>query len=123
MSEVATLESILKSTRKICNLDENDDSFDVDILIHLNSVLMILSQLGIGPKNFEVEDETATWAELLEGITQDVRAVKSYVGLKVRMAVDPPTSATYKEVLENRIAELEWRLNISVDPGEEVLNV
>lgn len=119
-NEVSERDSILKSVKKICNIPAEDTSFDTDIILHINTALMILKQLGIGKEAFKVEDDSATWDDiLLEYHNIDLEGVKTYVGLKVKLIFDPPSSATVKEAYASAISELEWRLNVSVDPKDE----
>ena len=82
--------SILKSTKKILGVGEADTSFDVDIAFHINSVLSILNQVGIGPADgYMIEDDTATWDAFI-GTDPRLNLVKTYLYLKVRLLFDPP---------------------------------
>ena len=61
-------ESILTSVKKVLGIPEYYEHFDQDILLHLNSVMSILHQLGVGPENgFVVEDDSTTWSDLFDG--------------------------------------------------------
>jgi hypothetical protein len=99
----------------------NIDGFDDDILMHINSVLLVLRQLGVGPSAGVLIDDKTTWSDILEGQDDLLRAVKSYVYLKVRLNFDPPTSGAVMQAMKELIAEYEWRLNVVVDPGESEL--
>ena len=111
------MDSILTSVKKLLGLTEEYTAFDTDLILHINSVLMILNQMGVGPKApFAISDETATWTEFCEGRT-DLEAVKSYVAMKVKLLFDPPQSSTTMEATKNLIAELEWRLYAECDTG------
>ena len=44
-------ESILTSIKKLLGIDENYTHFDADIIMHINSVFSILTQMGVGPAN------------------------------------------------------------------------
>ena len=91
-----------------------------DILkcMHINSVLMILRQMGVGPQEgFGISDATATWSEFCQG-KEDIEAVKSYTALNVRMLFDPPQSSSTMEATKNLISELEWRLYAECDREE-----
>lgn len=104
--------SILKSTKKILGVGEADTSFDVDILIHINSVLAVLTQVGIGPANgYSIEDDTATWDAFI-GTDPRLNLVKTYLYLKVRLMFDPPGTSYAIDAMEKQIAEFEWRLNV-----------
>ncbi len=96
----------------------NIDGFDNDILMHINSVLLVLRQLGIGPSAGLTIDKDTVWSDLLEGKDDMLQAVKSYIYLKVRLNFDPPTSGSVMQAMKDLIAEYEWRLNVAVDPDE-----
>lgn len=101
--------SIFKSTKKILGLPVDDPAFDLTIITHINSTLQIASELGIGPEEFHIEDETPVWADL--GVTQDVlNLLRNYVFLKVKMLFDPPTMGFLIDANNRQIAEHEWRL-------------
>ena len=110
------MESILTSIKKLLGVPEEYKQFDQDIVMHINTTLMVLTQLGVGPeKGFYIEDDTSTWADFLEDPTR-LQMVKSYVYLKVRKLFDPPTSSAHMNAIDQSIAEFEWRLNVAVDP-------
>ena len=114
------MDSILTSIKKLLGIDESYTQFDTDLIMHINSVFMILSQLGIGPSTpFLIQDKYSTWDEFIEeGDPQyeKMELVKSYMYLKVKLLFDPPLSSSVVESIKNQINELEWRLNIAVDP-------
>lgn len=110
------MESILTSIKKMLGISEQYTHFDPDIIMHINSVLMTLTQLGVGPSSgFYIEDETTSWTEFIPDLTK-LQAVKTYVYLNVRLVFDPSSlgSATLA-AYERQIKELEWRLNISAE--------
>lgn len=111
--------SILNSIKKMLGVSDEDTNFDQDIIININSVLMFINQLGIGPETgFTISDATATWEELI-GERLDLEAVKTYVYLKVRLLFDPPQSAFVLESIERQISQIEWRLNVQAEPPIE----
>lgn len=104
--------SILKSTKKILGVGAADTSFDVDIMTHINAVLSVLTQVGIGPNNgYMIEDDTATWDAFI-GTDPRLNLVKTYLYLKVRLLFDPPGTSYAIDAMEKQIAEFEWRLNV-----------
>lgn len=112
------MESILTSIKKLLGIPEEVESFDMDIVMHINSVFSILTQLGVGPvMGFSISDSSATWADYL-GDDSRIEMVKSYIYLKVRMMFDPSLTSTVNEAMTRNIAELEWRLNVAVDDGK-----
>lgn len=111
------MESILTSIKKMLGIAEEYEHFDPDIIMHINSVFMVLNQLGVGPeKCFFIEDKLSTWADFLDDPT-DLQMVKTYIGLKVRLIFDPPASSVVMEAMKQMINECEFRLNIAVDNG------
>lgn len=112
------MESILTSIKKTLGITEAYKHFDPDIILHINSVFFTLNQLGVGPDNpFVIEDDSATWDEFMPD--QNVEAVKSYIGLKVRLLFDPPINSSLLSAIQEACKEYEWRLNVQVDPGKE----
>jgi len=105
-------DSILQCTKKVLGLAPEYDVFDLDIIIHINSVFSTLSQLGVGPADgFTIEDAAAMWADFVVPLNQ-LSSVKAYVPLKVRMVFDPPSTSFVIEAMNKAIGELEWRLNM-----------
>lgn len=110
------MESILVSIKKLLGIAEDYTHFDQDIIMHTNSVFMILTQIGIGPSTgFVIHDESAIWEDFISD-ELTLEAVKTYVYLKVRVVFDPPSSSVVMEAMNRMISELEWRLNVEVDP-------
>lgn len=116
------MDSILTSIKKLLGISEEDEHFDTDIIIHINSVLMILNQLGVGPaKGFSISGKSEKWSDFIP-TDSSIEAVKSYVYLKVRLMFDPPTSSAAIESINKLIAEYEWRINVMVETGVIVNN-
>lgn len=114
------MDSILTSIKKMLGIGEEYEQFDMDLIININSVFSILNQLGVGPsEGFSIKDKTAVWSDFVSDMSK-IEMVKSYVYLKVRLIFDPPSGSATVESYKQLISELEWRLNIAVDPGEEV---
>lgn len=108
-------ESILTSIKKLLNISEDDTSFDLDIILHINSVFATMNQLGLGPVDgFDISDKTAVWSDVLS--TNKLLAfVKSYVYLKVKLLFDPPTSSAVMDSINRQIAESEWRIANAIE--------
>lgn len=113
------MESILTSIKKLLGIAEDYEHFDTDIIMHINSTFMILNQLGVGPINgFTITDKNSTWDEFIEDSIK-IESVKTYTYLKVRLIFDPPQSSAVIEAINRQINELEWRLNVAVDPNNK----
>lgn len=106
------MESILDSVKKILGIDKEYTAFDVDILMHINTVFSTLHQLGIGPaEGFAIEDASTTWSNYL-GNDNRLNNIKTYMALKVRIVFDPPTTGFLLTALEKSIDELEFRISV-----------
>lgn len=106
-------ESILTSTKKVLGLAEAYTPFDADVIMHINTVLATLSQIGIGPEGgFSITDATPTWEDLL-GSDPQWNLVPTYVYLKVRQYFDPPGTGFLTNAMKEQIAELEERLSLA----------
>ena len=102
-------ESILTSIKKLLGITADYKHFDADIIMHINSVFMVLMQLGLGPEDgFSISDDSATWSDFIAD-KKWLEAVKSYVYLRVRLLFDPPQNGTLMNAMEKQIAEFEWR--------------
>ena len=111
------MDSILDSIKKLLGITEEYKHFDPDIIMHINSAFFTLNQLGVGPDEpFKIEDNSDTWDDFVSG--QNIEAIKSYIGLKVRTLFDPPTNSALLSAMNEQIKEFEWRLNVQVDPEE-----
>lgn len=109
------MESILTSIKKLLGITAEYTQFDEDLVMHINSVFMILTQLGVGPsEGFVIEDDSAYWTDFIEDPTK-MQMVKSYVYLKVKLLFDPPLSSAVIESTNRMISEFEWRLNAEAE--------
>ena len=111
--------SILISIKKLLGITKEQIQFDVDLVIHINSALMELTQIGVGPPNgFSISDSTQTWSDFV-GDVKKLEAVKSYVYLKVRLLFDPPSTSAVLENMKQMLNEYLWRLNVAAESDSE----
>lgn len=109
------MDSILTSIKKLLGIPEEYEQFDMDIILHINSVFMILNQLGVGPAEmYRIADKNDKWLDFVTDY-DDLDAVKSYMFLKVKQLFDPPQSSILMESQNRLIQELEWRLRFKVE--------
>jgi hypothetical protein len=108
-------DSILTSIKKLLGIAEEYEHFDADLIMDINSVFSILTQLGVGPvSGFVIEDKSAKWSSYTEDEIK-YALVKSYIYLKVKLLFDPPLSSAVMECCRLQISEYEWRLNVMVE--------
>lgn len=109
------MESILTSIKKLLGIAEEYEHFDPDLIMHINSVFSILTQLGVGPsEGFSIEDKNAVWSDFIPEKSK-IECVKSYVHHRVKLLFDPPLGSAVIDSMERTIKELEWRLMVAVD--------
>lgn len=109
------MESILTSVKKLLGITKECEDFDNDIIMHINSVFMVLTQLGVGPsEGFIIEDDSSTWDEFIPDAMK-LQAIKSYIFMKVKLLFDPPTSSAVTEAYNRSISEFEWRLQVAAE--------
>lgn len=116
------MDSILTSIKKLLGIAEDYTHFDEDIIMHINSVFSVLSQLGVGPsEGFIITGKNETWNEFMDSST--LEAVKSYMHYKVKLLFDPPLSSNTMEAMNRVISELEFRLNFEAESKADDSNV
>lgn len=118
MEEVTKMDSILTSVKNLIGgIAEDDESFDDQIIPHINTVLADLIQLGVGPSDgFIIEDKCSTWTDFLpyEKLVKLI-GIETYVGMRVQLIFDPPNSSAVIESMQRQIDKFEWRLNVAAE--------
>ena len=113
------MESILTSVKKMLGIAEDYEHFDPELIMHINSVINILTQLGVGPEEgYKISSKDDIWSTYI-GNDSLIEMVKTYIYLKVKLVFDPPLASSTIEAHNRQIAELEWRINVAVDKGTE----
>lgn len=112
------MESILTSIKKMLGIVEEYEHFDPDLIMHINSALSVLTQIGVGPsEGFQIRDANDSWIDFIPDDSK-LQLVKSYIYLKVRLLFDPPQSSAAMTSINQQISEFEWRLQVVADPIE-----
>ena len=114
------MDSILTTIKKMLGITSDYTHFDTDIIVHINTVLLTLRQIGINISENTpyISSEMDTWNNVF-GERKDIEAIKTYIYLKVRLAFDPPTSSFVLESMNKQANELEWRLNVQIETSKE----
>ena len=115
-------DSILETVKNLIGVASECADFDTNIMVHINSAIMTLRQIGIGPQNgFSVRDSSLTWIDYINDVNL-YESVKDYIYLKVKIVFDPPTSSYVLEAMKEQIKELEWRLQTEKEEIEKERN-
>lgn len=115
--------SILDDVKKQIGIYITNTDFDETLIMAINSVLFNMYQMGIVVPNYSISDSTTTWSSVLvnpENLAMDT--LKTWVGLKVKMIFDPPTSSILAEAIRENLKEMEWRLYITENYVGEIQN-
>lgn len=101
--------SILNSIKKALGLDERNETFDVDLVMFINSSFLALDQLGVGPEEgFSITGTAEQWSDY---ISEDkLQAAKTYVYIHTKMLFDPPPTSFGQDAMRKVSEELGWRL-------------
>lgn len=109
------MDSILNSIKKKLGIESSDTNFDDELIFHINSVLGICYQLGVGPKDkpYRIIDASNTWYDFMQG--DQIDTVQDYVFAKVKIIFDPPTSSFVLAAYQDLAKEFEWRCNVDAE--------
>jgi len=117
-STVETIEledSILNTTKSLLGIQKEYTHFDQEIILSINSALMVLSQLGLGPEGgYRIKDKDNKWIEFIDERI-DLESVKTSVFLRVKLMFDPPATSYLQTLIHKQMEELEWRLMTQVE--------
>lgn len=109
------MDSILTTVKAGLGIMEEYEHFDEILVTNINTVLAILTQMGVGDEEgFSIEDDGATWDDFIGDSPINHKLVQTYVIQKTRMIFDPP-QGSLKDALDSSIKELEWRINSQAD--------
>lgn len=108
-------DSILEGVKKSLGISPDEDHFDQDVIMHTNSALAVLQQLGVGPvEGLSIEDNSTVWPsvdpdKVLLGL------IRQAVHFRVRLGFDPPATSFAIAAVEKQIEQLEWRIIARVE--------
>jgi hypothetical protein len=108
--------SILHDIKQMLGQEWDDTTYDLDIMILINTVFFNLNQINVGPpEGYTIDDENNLWPEFI-GDSKNLHAVKTYIYIRVRLTFDPPTTGPLVTALEKQADKLEWTLMVEADP-------
>ena len=119
---VSVEDSILLSVKKMLGMSEEFVQYDLDVIIHINTAIQTLNQLGVDiPDGFSVSDKSNTWSQyLIDQRCKKIESmIKNYIYMKVRILFDPPSNQSLTNALTESAKELEWRINQWLDFYED----
>lgn len=115
--KVGPEDSILISVKKLLGLEEENEAFDLEIMLYINGAITILTQIGVGPSTgYIVTSKEDTYSDWL-GDTTLYQVIPLYLFWKTRLSFDSPTNASVIKEYKDSIREAECRLSYLVDPS------
>lgn len=115
MNDTTLSESILVTVKRACDIEDDDDAFDSDIIRSINSYLQVLWMQNVGVSGFKVTNEDQTWADFLGSNADDLQMAISYICKRVKLAFDPPTNSSLYNAYKEQADELGWYLGVESD--------
>lgn len=111
------INSILNSVKKTAaGLTAEDDSFDDDIVIFINSAFATLKQCGVFNTPYVITGASETWSDCLGDDVYKLASVPAYVSLYVKSKFDPNQNGTLQNSLLEELKEMEQRFIYECDP-------
>lgn len=119
VSDIRAEDNILTSIKELLGVGKDESPFDMDIKIHINTALSILTNLGIGPSTgFRVRNGTELWSDFIPA-DKNLEDVITYVYIKVKLIFDPPLSSAVIASYESMLKELTFYINCEADTLNE----
>lgn len=113
-------DSIVATIKKMLGLEDNYTPFDMDVIVHINTALLTLCQMGIGPREgYTVTDYDQTWDDFLTNKVF-LGGVKTWIYLQVKMLFDPPTNSFVMDAMKQQSEQILWRLNVQAESVERM---
>lgn len=105
--------TVLADIKECLGVENDDPTFDTDVLLHINSSKGVLVQLGASALAGSVTKAT-TWEEL-SATPELVGMVQEFVLLSTRLVFDPPGNSFVTNSLEELRTELTSRIVYHVE--------
>ena len=110
------MDSILTSIKKLLHISADDTSFDTDVIMHINTQLNAIVQMGAGKRGFVISSNLEKWSDFLLN-ADNLEAAKTYTYAKTKLVFDPPANSVHVNALKEAADEAAWRLNHEVETG------
>ena len=108
--------SILGDIKKLLGPDIEDD-FDQEIIIHINSAISKLAQVGACDETARIASDLEQWEDIFQNAQSAIPMAKTYIYYKTRLGFDPPQNSFTIESFKTLADEELWRINDLVDRG------
>lgn len=110
------MDNILDSIKDSVGIEPSTTAFDMQLMMHINSALMNLHDIGAGPEEtYGLVDGSETWDQFFDG--ENLGRIKSYVYLYVLKIFDPPQTHVVMDSMGKELEELLWRIRTEIEQG------
>lgn len=110
---------ILETIKRMLGISDEDDAFDKELVVFINTAIMVIHEVGVGKDGFLIsEDGKEKWSDFIDS-DKDLVGVQTFLYLKVRITFDPPQSSFVLDSMQKQADELLWRLNVTVENKDE----
>lgn len=104
--------TILDDVKFGLGISPDNDGFDNELLMHINSNAAALVQIGVVEYDILIDEET-DWPTLAN---QQIEAlVKQWSTIKVKLIFDPSANESITKALTSSLPELEGRMSLVVE--------
>lgn len=116
------IESILSSVKRNLGITDDYTHFDDELIIHINSALSILTQVGVGPEaGFAITDNNSKWSDFM-GSDKRLNMCQQFVFIRVKYLFDSTTMpAAVLDALKHDADELIWRIEVAANPPDAMV--
>lgn len=105
--------SVLNDTKAFLGVEEDDLSFDRELIVLVNSAISVLKQIGLSSAE-AISASTTPWTAVL-GTRTDLDLVKNYIFMSVKLDFDPPANSFTVSALKEKLEELSWRIRTALE--------
>lgn len=105
--------SILSDVKEDLGIVAEYDPFDNSLIMDINLAFATLIQLGVSDHEDFTITESSEWSEFVDERLSGM--LRKYVSLYTRILFDPPQSSAVLDKYNEKLKELEWRLNVAYD--------
>lgn len=110
-------ENILDSIKDMLGINKEDEAFDNDVLVNINSAFSTLYQIGVGyGHHYFLLNGSETWDDVFIE-TDVIDFIKLYTFMKVKIVFDPPTNSSVLQAFIDQMKEIEYRILLEADPA------
>ena len=115
-------DGILASMQLMLGMEPDYKAFNTDLIIHINTILGKLNQIGVGVTGYQLDltdPYSSEWEDFLGDSNPVLNMAKTYTYLNLRVLFDPPSNSFVLDSYRKEIEEYTWRLRVEADtwPG------